>query len=73
MVFSIAACEDDAPDAAAPLVAISSPAENAPFLVVDKVAISRVYAGIRYEIAVDAGLNLSKNLGDKVADINLTE
>ncbi|WP_162054892.1 hypothetical protein [Pontibacter pamirensis] len=42
--FSVAACEDNAPDAAAPLVAITSPAANDSFLVMDKVAISRVYA-----------------------------
>jgi hypothetical protein len=70
--FSIAAC-DDAPDAAAPLVAIPSPAANASFLVVDEVAISRVYAGIHYKIAVDVGLDLGKKLGDKVADMNLTK
>jgi hypothetical protein len=35
--FSMAACDDDAPDAAAPVVAITSPVANASFLVVDEV------------------------------------
>jgi hypothetical protein len=39
--------------------------------VAEEVAISRVYAGIHYKIAVDAGLDLGKKLGDKVANISL--
>ncbi|RNI26018.1 phosphatase PAP2 family protein [Rufibacter latericius] len=36
-----------------------------------EVALSRVYAGIHYKIAVDEGLRLGKILGDRAADIRL--
>ncbi|KAA3436336.1 vanadium-dependent haloperoxidase [Rufibacter hautae] len=39
--------------------------------IAEEVAISRVYAGIHYKIAVDEGLRLGKILGDKSADLNL--
>ena len=39
--------------------------------VAEEVAISRVYAGIHYKIAVEEGLSQGKKLGDQVADIRL--
>jgi hypothetical protein len=39
--------------------------------VVEEGAISRVYGGIHYKIVVEMSLPLAKQLGNKVADINL--
>jgi hypothetical protein len=51
----------------------SSPRNYSSFSkVAEETAISRVYGGIHYKIAVDVGLDLGKKLGDKVSDIDLT-
>jgi hypothetical protein len=52
----------------------STPRSYASFSkVAEEVAMSRVYAGIHYRIAVDVSLEMGKKLGDKVADIKLVK